>query len=52
MAADFQNRFTNSCKLSPDGHFGSKFVTVVVTGKNGLNDVLLPCLNLAWDLSI
>uniref|UniRef100_A0A0B7ASG5 Nuclear protein localization protein 4 homolog n=1 Tax=Arion vulgaris TaxID=1028688 RepID=A0A0B7ASG5_9EUPU len=34
MAADFQNRFPNSCRLSPDGHFGSKFVTVVVTGDN------------------
>ncbi|KAK3091936.1 hypothetical protein FSP39_023832 [Pinctada imbricata] len=32
MAADFQNKHTNPCKLSPDGHFGSKFVTVVVTG--------------------
>lgn len=32
MAADFQNKYTNPCKLSPDGHFGSKFVTVVVTG--------------------
>ncbi|CAG5121679.1 unnamed protein product [Candidula unifasciata] len=34
MAADFQNRFPNPCRLSPDGHFGSKFVTVVVTGDN------------------
>lgn len=34
MAADFQSRFTNPCKLSPDGHFGSKFVTVVVTGRH------------------
>ncbi|BFZ02807.1 hypothetical protein BsWGS_05846 [Bradybaena similaris] len=34
MAADFQNRFQNPCRLSPDGHFGSKFVTVVVTGDN------------------
>ena len=33
MAADFQNQYTNPCKLSPDKHFGSKFVTVVVTGK-------------------
>ncbi|XP_078317027.1 nuclear protein localization protein 4 homolog [Crassostrea virginica] len=32
MAADFQNKYTNPCKLSPDGHFGSKFCTVVVTG--------------------
>ena len=33
MAADFQNKYPNPCKLSPEGHFGSKFVTVVVTGK-------------------
>ncbi|KAK3586114.1 hypothetical protein CHS0354_033236 [Potamilus streckersoni] len=32
MAADFQNKYTNPCKLSSDGHFGSKFVTVIVTG--------------------
>ncbi len=33
MAADFQNKHPNPCKLSPEGHFGSKFVTVVVTGQ-------------------
>lgn len=32
MAADLQNRHPNPCRLSPEGHFGSKFVTVVVTG--------------------
>ncbi|CAH1793939.1 unnamed protein product [Owenia fusiformis] len=32
MAADFQNKYPNACRLSPDGHFGSKFVTVVATG--------------------
>jgi len=32
MAADFQTQYPNPCKLSPEGHFGSKFVTVVVTG--------------------
>ncbi|XP_028674159.1 nuclear protein localization protein 4 homolog [Erpetoichthys calabaricus] len=31
-AGYFQNKYTNSCRLSPDGHFGSKFVTVVATG--------------------
>ena len=36
MAADLQNRHPNPCKLSPDGHFGSKFVSVVVTGKTGM----------------
>ena len=36
MAADLQNRHPNPCKLSPDGHFGSKFVSVVVTGKIGM----------------
>jgi len=33
MAADLQTRHPNACHLSPDGHFGSKFVTVVVTGR-------------------
>ena len=32
MAAMLQNKYPNPCKLSPEGHFGSKFVTVVVTG--------------------
>ena len=32
MAADFQNRHPNVCKLSPTNKFGSKFVTVIVTG--------------------
>ncbi|KAL7055761.1 hypothetical protein AAHC03_022652 [Spirometra sp. Aus1] len=31
-AACLQNLFPNVSKYSPDGHFGSKFVTVVVTG--------------------
>lgn len=32
MAADFQNKHPNICKLSPSNRFGSKFVTVIVTG--------------------
>ncbi|XP_050407699.1 nuclear protein localization protein 4 homolog [Patella vulgata] len=34
MAGHFQNRYPNPCptNLSSDGHFGSKFVTVIVTG--------------------
>jgi nuclear protein localization family protein 4 len=32
MAAYFQTSQPNPCRLSPDGYFGSKFVTVVVTG--------------------
>uniref|UniRef100_G3MM79 Nuclear protein localization protein 4 homolog n=1 Tax=Amblyomma maculatum TaxID=34609 RepID=G3MM79_AMBMU len=32
MAGHFQNNHPNPCKLSPDGYFGSKFVTVCVTG--------------------
>lgn len=32
MAAYFQTLHPNPCRLSPDGYFGSKFVTVVVTG--------------------
>nr|XP_058141166.1 nuclear protein localization protein 4 homolog [Dasypus novemcinctus] len=31
-AGDFQNKHPNACRLSPDGHFGSKFVTAVATG--------------------
>uniref|UniRef100_A0AAR2J5P9 Nuclear protein localization protein 4 homolog n=2 Tax=Pygocentrus nattereri TaxID=42514 RepID=A0AAR2J5P9_PYGNA len=31
-AGHFQNQHANPCRLSPDGHFGSKFVTVVATG--------------------
>uniref|UniRef100_A0A8B9PK22 Nuclear protein localization protein 4 homolog n=1 Tax=Apteryx owenii TaxID=8824 RepID=A0A8B9PK22_APTOW len=31
-AGNFQNQQPNICRLSPDGHFGSKFVTVVATG--------------------
>ncbi|CAF4294307.1 unnamed protein product, partial [Adineta steineri] len=32
MSGWFQNKHLNACKYSPDGYFGSKFVTVVVTG--------------------
>ncbi|NXF13076.1 NPL4 protein, partial [Smithornis capensis] len=35
-AGNFQNQQPNICRLSPDGHFGSKFVTVVATGINSL----------------
>lgn len=45
MAADFQNKYTNPCKLSPDGHFGSKFVTVVVTGKADTTILSLSAVN-------
>jgi nuclear protein localization protein 4 homolog len=31
-AAHFQNMFPNTCTMSSNGYFGSKFVTVVVTG--------------------
>ncbi|XP_007482935.1 nuclear protein localization protein 4 homolog isoform X2 [Monodelphis domestica] len=31
-AGNFQNKHPNICRLSPDGHFGSKFVTAVATG--------------------
>ncbi|CAH8600847.1 unnamed protein product [Heterobilharzia americana] len=37
-AAHFQNLHPNICRLSPDGCFGSKFVTVVVTG-DASNDI-------------
>lgn len=32
MAGHFQSLHANPCRLSSDGHFGSKFVTVCVTG--------------------
>lgn len=32
MAGYFQNRYPNLCRFSPNGLFGSKFVTVCVTG--------------------
>lgn len=32
MAADFQNQFPNPCNLSRTGYFGSKFVTICVSG--------------------
>lgn len=32
-AGYFQNLHSNPCRLSRDGHFGSKFVTVVATGR-------------------
>jgi len=34
MAGYFQNRYPNPCRFSPNGYFGSKFVTVCVTGKS------------------
>lgn len=32
-AGFFQNKHSNPCRLSRDGYFGSKFVTVVATGE-------------------
>lgn len=32
MAADFQNQHPNPCRLAKSGCFGSKFVTVCVSG--------------------
>ena len=40
MAADFQNQFPSPCKLSKSGYFGSKFVTVCVSGnENNMIDI-------------
>lgn len=33
MAGYFQNKYPNLCRFSPNNYFGSKFVTVCVTGK-------------------
>ena len=38
MAAEFQNSNPNPCSESASGYFGSKFVTVCVTG-NDMNQV-------------
>ena len=32
MAAEFQNNHPNPCHLAKSGYFGSKFVTVCVSG--------------------
>ncbi|XP_014665773.1 PREDICTED: nuclear protein localization protein 4 homolog [Priapulus caudatus] len=32
LAGRLQNQHPSPCKLSPDGHFGSKFVTIVISG--------------------
>ena len=32
MAGYFQNSHPNPCRISPEGYFGSKFITVCVTG--------------------
>ena len=34
IAGRLQARHPNPCRLAPSGYFGSKFVTVVVTGKD------------------
>ena len=34
MAGELQNRHPNPCKYASNGVFGSKFVTVCVTGKH------------------
>lgn len=40
MAANFQNNHPNPCRLSSEGHFGSKFGTVVITGD--ANNQIMP----------
>ncbi|KAJ3634402.1 hypothetical protein Zmor_019121 [Zophobas morio] len=32
LAAEFQNKYRSPCKLAEEGYYGSKFVTVVVSG--------------------
>jgi len=34
MAGYFQNLHPNPCRYASNGYFGSKFITVCVTGKN------------------
>ena len=38
MAADYQNANPSPCKQASNGYFGSKFVTVCISG-NELNQV-------------
>jgi len=40
MAGYFQSLHANPCRLSSDGHFGSKFVTVCVTGEKKMLKIL------------
>lgn len=40
MAGYFQNMHKNYTKFSANGHFGSKFVTVVVTGKINISIIV------------
>ncbi|XP_043280769.1 nuclear protein localization protein 4 homolog [Venturia canescens] len=42
MAGNFQNQHPNPCRFSPSGAFGSKFVTVCVTGDKK-NQVHMEC---------
>lgn len=37
MAGDFQNQFASVCQFAKTGKFGSKFVTVVVSGRKTCN---------------
>lgn len=32
LAGEFQNQNPNPCRLAKDGYYGSKFVTVIVSG--------------------
>ena len=38
MAADFQLQHPNACRHVASGIFGSKFVTVVITGRTSRRD--------------
>ena len=44
-AAHLQHLHPNPCRLSPEGRFGSKFVTVIVTGdqNNQASDLFFIC---------
>lgn len=47
MAAHLQHLHPNPCRLSPEGRFGSKFVTVIVTGdqNNQVSEIsIVTCL--------
>ncbi|XP_076756687.1 nuclear protein localization protein 4 homolog [Xylocopa sonorina] len=55
MAGYFQNKYPNPCRFSPNNYFGSKFVTVCVTGdeKNQIHiegyQVSNQCMSLVRD---
>ena len=47
MAGDYQNQNPNPCSLAKKGYFGSKFVTVCVSGKKAPFYIVCICIECA-----